>query len=142
MNLDFFLEKIKSEKFEVTNLKESIPGKVINQLICLNGDFTLANPGQKYQDSDIIDEDEKLPSRGLKFLVISNKTIILNYCMSTGPGISSKYVLIDYDSNGINDFWCGNGIREIGKLEDLIIIIEKFKDESFPLGLQTNIFYF
>ncbi|MQP53738.1 MULTISPECIES: hypothetical protein [unclassified Flavobacterium] len=142
INLDFFTTKLRNEKFEITNKKESIPKKIQEQLECLNGEFSIANPNEKYKNNDIIDENEKLPRRGLQFLAISDKTIVLVYKMSVGPGISTKYVFIDYDSNGIKDFWCGNGIREVSKIEQLITLIEKYKNEPFPIGLQSNLFYF
>lgn len=141
-NLDLFLHKLKQEKFEIKYRKENIPTQILKQLECLNGEFTIANPNEKSQDGDIFDESEKLPIRKLQFLALNDKTIILVYKIVSGPGISQRFMFIDYNSKGIRDFWCGNGVRSVYEIEQLISLIENHKNKPFPLGLQSNLFYF
>jgi hypothetical protein len=142
-DLDYFLEKFETEKFEITNLKESIPKHINKQLKCLADGFSIANPNEEFQDSDVVDESKKLADRGLVFLAKSENTLILYYGISSGPGISSKYLFIDFDSKGIKKIWCGFGIginRNIKTLKDIADRIKLYRNKT--LGLQTGIVYF
>ncbi len=142
-DLDYFLEKFEKEKFEITNLKESIPRHINKQLKCLADGFTVANPNEEYQSSDVVDESKKLADRGLIFLAKSKNTLILYYGISSGPGISSRYLFIEYDSKGIKKLWCGNAIgiyTNMKTLEDITRQIKLYRDKF--LGLQTGIVSF
>ncbi len=142
-DLDYFLEKFEKEKFEITNKKESIPKHINKQLKCLANGFTIANPNKKYQSSDVVYGSKKLADRGLVFLAKSENTLILYYGISSGPGISSKYLFIDYDSKGIRKLWCGNELgiyRNMKTLEDITRQIKLYRDNF--LGLQSGIVSF
>lgn len=143
-NLDFFLNKLKNEKFDITNRKEDIPKHVFKQLECLNDEFTIANPNEDYQSSDIIDLDKKLPERGLIFYAKSKSTLVLYYSISIGPGITSKILFIEYNAEKIIDFWCGNsmGRADVKDLEGINIIINREKKLQYPLGLQNGMIVF
>ncbi|NHM03668.1 hypothetical protein [Flavobacterium celericrescens] len=143
-NLDFFLNKLKKEKFDITNRKEDIPMHVFKQLECLNDEFTIANPNEDYQSSDIIDLDKKLPERGLIFYAKSKSTLVLYYSISIGPGITSKILFIEYNAEKITDFWCGNsmGRADVKDLEGINIIINREKKLPYPLGLQNGMIVF
>ncbi|MFP9115179.1 hypothetical protein ACLI1A_14670 [Flavobacterium sp. RHBU_3] len=106
-NVDLFLQRLKTDKFEICTSKKQIPQHITKILKCLNnGEFSISELNGEYQDSDII-EDENIPSRGLIFLAKNENTLIICYGLSSGPGISSKILLIDYDKKGINDLWVG-----------------------------------
>ncbi|MCW1148600.1 hypothetical protein [Flavobacterium lacisediminis] len=134
-NLDFFLDKMKKEKFKVTNKKEDIPEQVLGQLKCLKEGFSIANPGEKYQDSDIIELSENLPVRGLIFLAKSKNNLIMVYGVSNG----SRFVFINFDETTIKDFWCGVsfGKPQIKSIKQIIDRIEHYRDKTW--GLNTNI---
>jgi|APLak6261670063_1056076.scaffolds.fasta_scaffold00128_3 hypothetical protein len=133
-NLDFFLDKMKKDKFNVTNKKEEIPEQVLEQLKCLTEGFSIANPGEKYQDSDIIESSENLPGRGLIFLAKSKNNLIMVYGVTHG----SRFVFINFDETTIKDFWCGVsfGKPEIKSIKQIIDRIEYYRDKTW--GLNTN----
>ena len=115
-----------------------------HQLECLNDEFTIANPNEDYQSSDIIDLDKKLPERGLIFYAKSKSTLVLYYSISIGPGITSKILFIEYNAEKIIDFWCGNsmGRADVKDLEGINIIINREKKLPYPLGLQNGMIVF
>ena len=124
-----------SGKFYVTNKKEEIPEQVLGQLKCLTEGFSIANPGEKYQDSDIIELSENLPGRGLIFLAKSKNNLIMVYGVTHG----SRFVFINFDETTIKDFWCGVsfGKPEIKSIKQIINRIEYYRDKTW--GLNTNI---
>ncbi|RZL42998.1 MAG: hypothetical protein EOP00_22935 [Pedobacter sp.] len=139
-NLDFFLNRFDTSSFEIVNEIKYIPPHIYEELKCLNGEFTMANPNEKFRDSDII-ENEKLPSRGLIFFAQNENTLILYYGMSIGSGITSKFLFVDYDSKKINDIWIGNGIGK-GNFQTLEAIknhITFYREKPF---FQTGIVNF
>ncbi|SEP63542.1 hypothetical protein [Flavobacterium urocaniciphilum] len=137
-NLDFFLDKMKTEKFKVTNKKEKIPKQVLKQLKCLTRGFTIANPGEEYQDSDIIDTNKILPGRRLIFLAKSKHNLIMVYEVSQG----ARIVFINFDKTTIKDFWCGvcMGKPKIKSIKQVIDHIQYYRDKAW--GLNTNIITF
>lgn len=142
-DLDYFLNKLATDEFEITNTTESIPEHLSEQLDCLADGFSIANPNEEFQSSDIIDPNRKLAERGLVFLAKSETILILYYGMSAGPGISSKFLFLDFDSKGIKKLWCGNGIGiglNMNTLEDVANRIKLYRGRT-P-GLQSGIMVF
>ena len=100
----------------------------------MNDEFSIANPGEEYQNSDLIDLSENLPSRGLIFLAKNNTNLIMVYGMANG----TRYVFINFDSSTIKEFWCGVGlgIPKIESIEKIIKHINIYRDKYF--GLNSN----
>lgn len=124
-NVDLFLQKLKTDKFEICTSKKQIPKHIIKILKCLNnGEFSISELHGEYQDSDVM-EDKTISSRGLMFLAKNERTLVIYYGLSNGPGISSKILLIDYDKNGINDLWLGTsgGTTELRSIEDTLSFV-------------------
>jgi hypothetical protein len=124
-NVDLFLQRLKTDTFEICTTKKQIPKQVTKTLECLNdGEFSMSELHGEYQDTDIV-VDESIPKRGLIFLAKNENTLIIYYGISIGPGISYKILLIDYTKKGINDIWVGNspGTRNIETIESAMALV-------------------
>ena len=53
-NLDDFLAVLQTDSFIVTNDKKDIPRSIKKQLNCMTNGFSIANPGEPYQATDVV----------------------------------------------------------------------------------------
>jgi hypothetical protein len=134
-NLDAFLQKFESEKFIISNDKNSIPKHVKKQLDCIAKNFDIANPNEKYQQGCIVEENT--PSRGLCFLAKSKHVLVMSYATG-GIGSSTHFLFIEYNSKGIIDLWTGVGMGIIKpkSLKEISEHIKVFRNRKW--GLNTN----
>jgi len=119
-NLDSFLIKFEKDFFKITNNKNDIPKFIKRDLDCLANDFSLANPGEPFQQTDVI--FQKLPWRQLVFLAKSKDLIVLSY-LKGGWGLSQHLVFIKFKNEAIIDFWsgyCSQGIKTKDQITDYI----------------------
>ena len=135
-NLDFFLTKIKNDKFATINNIKAIPTKVKHELDCITGKFSIANPNQKYQVGCI--RERGVPNRQLIFLAKSADVLIMSYATG-GIGSSTHFLFIKYNSQGIIDLWTGIGMGIIKhkSLEEITKYIALRRNKEW--GLNTNI---
>ncbi|GAA4458817.1 hypothetical protein GCM10023092_27750 [Rurimicrobium arvi] len=110
-NLDFFLNKLKTDSFTLSQDRKQIPSFIKGKLDCLLGD--MANKGEDWQQTDVI-FDETLPLHLLQFFLInkSNDVFIIVY-RNGGIGeytvilmmhLTDKGVIIDHQKN-VDDAW-------------------------------------
>lgn len=139
-NLDLFLKRLESENFTICTSKSEIPKHVIRELKCINKEFSISELNGEFQDSDVM--TNKLPKRGLKFLAKNNNTLLLSYAIARGPGMTGKFLFIDYDDRKINNIWIGSslGIPKYDSLENLKSNIEWLKNGGY--GFQSNSIFF
>jgi hypothetical protein len=99
--LDFFVEKLRKEKFTVLKSKKDIPDFIKGQLTGFN-DQSLADPGEKFQEPADSIVDSTLPGRKLVFLAKSNDLIVINY-LRGGAKSGEHLALIQYKGEQIID---------------------------------------
>ena len=94
-------------------------------------DFAMANPGEKYQETDVIVE-KALPFERLLFAGISNDKCFIHY-EEGGIGHSYHVVVFAVDSQGkVKFLWGGPGTRGAKDLKQLRTMVAAgvFKDDQ------------
>jgi hypothetical protein len=127
-NLDSFLQDLKTDSFKITNDKKDIPEFIQRQLDCYANGFSIANPDQPYQSTDVI-ITEGLPWRQLTFLAKSSTFLIMRYNIG-GIGVSSHVVLIRFNKDKITDLWKGGWSSEIKNINDVVKYLERYRDKN------------
>lgn len=74
-SLDKFIYLLQKNDFIVSNNKKEIPSFIKKQLDCISGEFSIANPGEKYQSNCIAESN--LPKRKLIFLSKSKNFLVM-----------------------------------------------------------------
>jgi len=134
--LDNFLLKLQSDSFITFNDKKAIPGFVKNQLNCLSGDFSIANPDQQYQAGCVV--IKKLPGRKLLYLAKSNDMLIMTY-LTGGWGVSTHILFIKFTCNKIIDLWTGVCLKDLKSKTDILTYIKEHRNKEW--GLNSNLVY-
>jgi hypothetical protein len=97
-------------EFKVVTSTELMPPRIkqaFTEVACLP-QFALANPGEKYQVTDVIDEPG-LPFRRLVFAGVSGNKWLIHY-EHGGIGYSTAVVLLELDAqNKVRFVWGGAG---------------------------------
>jgi len=133
-NLDKLLSELQSDTFNTTNNKKDIPRFIKKQLNCLAHGFSIANPGQPYQATDVI--FKKLPRRQLVFLARSDNMLVMTY-LKGGISLSRHVLFIKFKDKIITDLWSGNCLNDMDTREGIINSLNNNKE----CGLNTNIRY-
>ena len=76
-NLDFFVNKLKSQHFTIHTKKQEIPSFIKEQLPFINN-RNIANPKEEFQSTDVV-MDTSLPDRQLVFLCNSEDVYVVTY---------------------------------------------------------------
>ena len=134
-NLDAFLNEFQKQKFTISNDKKEIPTFLIKYLDCKTGDFSIANPDEKFQDGCVV--QKKLPKRQLTFLAKSKNILVMTY-LTGGIGITSHFLFVKFDNNEIVDIWnaTGMGATKPKTLEEIKSKINRFRNSEF--GIHPN----
>jgi len=135
LNLERLLSRFQSDSFIVTNKKEDIPRFLNKWLDCTTNDFSLANPGKPYQETDLIISN--LPRRQLIFLAKSKGLLVMTYL--TGIGFPKRILFVQHNANKIEDVWVGQCFDDVDSKDKIIESIKKHKDNYE--GLNTNMIY-
>lgn len=119
--------------FTVISSVESLPGPIKNAFATITGDkpFALADPGKKYQMTDVIDEPG-LPVRRLVLAGVYKDRWFIHY-EHGGIGVSSEVLVLKTEANGDMRFlWGGSGSFRATGLNDLreAIANGKFADDA------------
>jgi len=130
-NLDSFLSEIKKDSFKISYDKKDIPSFIKKQLDCLAHKFSLANPDERYQATDVI--TKKLPWRQLQFLALSDSIMILDY-LSGGFAEQAHVVFVKFQNDKIIDLWSGRGFYYPKSIKEILDYIEMFKDKENALN--------
>jgi hypothetical protein len=112
---------------------EAIPPVVKQAFVEITGErsFALANPGQKYQVSDVVLEPE-LPSRRLAFAGVKDNEWFIHY---ERGGIGHEYDVIVFkvdEHHGTKFLWGGTGFHGAKNLDELrkLVATGQFSDEA------------
>jgi hypothetical protein len=113
-------KRVLDDEFTVVRSTEEIPHELKQAFAAATGQqqFALANPGQKYQVTDVIDEPG-LPVRRLLFAGESRKSWFIHY---ESGGIGHSYAVLVFgkaQKGGVQFFWGGAGSEGAKDLEDL-----------------------
>ncbi|HMC86592.1 MAG TPA: hypothetical protein VKI61_13790 [Chitinophagaceae bacterium] len=136
-NLDSFLFKIKQETFSVSHDKKDIPSFIKKQLDCWTRNFSIGNPKETFNATDIY--DEKLPDRQLLFLAVNTELFIMTY-LRGGFGEQTHMLFIKFHSNRIVDLWTGVSLQDLKSKNEVLDYIKTHRNKDW--GLNTNIIYF
>ena len=135
-NLDNLLSQFQNDTFKITNNKKDIPRFIKKQLNCLTHGFSIANPGQPYQATDVV--FKKLPWRQLVFLDRNNDMLVMTY-LKGGIGLSRHVLFIKFKDKKIIDLWRGNCLNGMDTKEGIINNINQNRNKEW--GLNSNTIY-
>jgi len=119
--------------FVIVTTTEAMPVRVKQAFSEITGEhsFALANPGRKYQATDLVVE-RGLPFRRLVFAGVKGNEWFLHYERG-GRGHSYSVVLFKIDAqNRLQFLWGGVGFKSANSLEELrkMIAIGQFSDDT------------
>ena len=117
-----------------------IPRFITSFLEELNDEkFTIANRGEMWQETEVVDEDEVLPVHQLIYFGISKDLALMAYY--TGGVAKSEHILIfKFQKKYIIDFWCGEIIlKEAKNKEEILKYLKDNKEKKW--GLNTNMIF-
>jgi hypothetical protein len=119
-------------RFAVVDKTEAMPEPVKQAFATMTSahPFALANPGQRFQDTDVLDK-KGLPSRRLVFAGEREGTWFIHY-EKGGRGNSYFVLVFKIDSQGSPQFlWGGAGFERAKNLDGLRALIadRQFSDE-------------
>jgi hypothetical protein len=115
---------ILDREFSIEKGVDRLPDSLKSAFARLAGepDFKMANPGEKYQETDVISE-QGLPFRRLLFAGISNDRYFIHYEQG-GIGHSYHVAVFGVDPGGkVRFLWGGPGFRAAKDLEQLRTMI-------------------
>lgn len=116
-NEDSLLAKIQQDSFTVSYNKKDIPGFIKEEFKCLNAYFALANPGEKYNATDIITRG--LPSRQLIFMAKSANIFIITYNHG-GWGWHQHILIACFTGSTITNLWASQANGDLNTVKSVI----------------------
>ncbi|MBK7680046.1 MAG: hypothetical protein IPJ29_11690 [Chitinophagaceae bacterium] len=137
-NLSSLIDELSKTSLTVYKTTASIPRVIANFLKCSNGgDFSIANPNENWQVSDVI--MERLPSRHLIFFGIADSVALMAH-FTGGVGKSEHILIFRFTEKEVTSFWCGNVLTDLLDKKEIIEFLKKNKNISGSLN--TGIIYF
>ena len=133
-DLDEFLSGLKHGTFITFSQKKNIPKFIMDQLDCLTGSFSLANPDQEYQCC--CTSSTKLPKRKLIYVAVSNDMFVMTY-LTGGIGVETHLLLIKFSGQKIEKLWTGFGDDNSKSPGEIFTFIKKHRYKEW--GLNTNV---
>jgi hypothetical protein len=126
-------EHILDSQFKVVSTTEGMPANIKQAFadITREPSFALANPGQKYQVTDVV-VDRKLPFRRLVFAGVKDHNWLVHYERG-GRGHGYYLLVFKVDPHGDAHFvWGGSGPNGAKNLEQLrkMVAAGQFSDEE------------
>ena len=131
LNLDKFLMELQNDNFEIYYDKKHIPDSLIKSLACLNGEFSIANPKEKYQTN--CEANEKLPKRKLILLLKSKNNIVVTYFCG-GFATSVHILFLRFNNGKITDLWSGISVKKLSSKEDILKYIKDNRNKKNGLN--------
>ena len=118
---------------------QALPAGVRSFLERITGEaFTLANPGEKYQETDVVYE-HGLPTRQLVYLGVGDSLVVLTHYLG-GYGVSERVMFFKMREQKVVDCWTGFVRGKADTKESILQYLRENKDRKF--GVNTNILYF
>ena len=131
LNLDKFVMELQNDNFEIHYDKKFIPDNLIKSLVCLNGDFSIANPKERYQSNCVT--NKKLPKRKLILLLKSKNNIVVTYFC--GGFVTSVHILfLRFNNEKILDLWSGSSTEKLSSKEDILRYIKENRNKKNGLN--------
>jgi len=137
-NLLKLISKLESTELQTENETKKIDGVIFDFLQAYDPSFSIANPNEKWNATDVI-ADKTLPRRKLLYFGNGKNIAILNYNLG-GTGMSTKILIFEFDSEKVTDFWCGSVLVDLKTKEQTIEYLKENIDRKW--GLNTNILAF
>jgi hypothetical protein len=106
--------------FEVVRSTDKLPVSIKNMFAALTEEsrFALAEPGHKYQETDVIEEPGLL-TRRMEFAGHCKQRWFIYYAHG-GIGLSYAVIVLDIRPDNTAHFlWGGSGFRSVANLDDL-----------------------
>jgi hypothetical protein len=129
-NLQGFIDSLQVLEISTKNDKKHIPKGVQKALNCWAGKFSIANPVEPFQATDVVLVGKKLPWRRIIYLGTSNNYLIMSY-QHGGPALFFRILLVKFENDKIIDIWTGYGAELRTKSEILRYLnSQKNKDQS------------
>lgn len=133
-NLSPLIDDLNKSDLNEKKTVQEIPGFIKTFLNKLTGNFSIANPGENWNATDVT--DERLPFRQFVYFGVGKDIALFSY-YSGGIGESEHILIIKFKENNIVDFWCGNILeKEVSNKEGILNFIGENKDKHW--GLNTN----
>lgn len=137
-NLPELIIELESEKLITKNDKNKIPKFISNFLKSTVDEFSIANPDEKWNASDIV-IDKKIPRRKLIYFGEGKNMVLMTYNVG-GIGKSTKILIFKFNKEKIEDFWSGTVLVDLKNKEEIIKYINQNINKEF--GLNSNILYY
>jgi len=132
--LETLLRILRSEHPTTLHEKKFIPPFIQRQLDCITGSFSLADPGEEFQEGCVVTNE--LPRRRLVFLALGESIMSMVY--ETGGWASSNHILlVRFEGGRITDLWTGLCSDEMLTNAEMVNVIVARRNAEW--GLNTNI---
>jgi hypothetical protein len=137
LNLDAFVHKMQANTFTFSHDKNKIPAFVREQFKCLIRDPStpidtlLANPGEKWNSTDVIMDNENgkpLPFRQLAFYAESKEIKIIGYSIG-GIGTIRTVIFMRFLGHKLVDVWSFHPRCDLRQFKTIKSIL-KYIDEN------------
>ncbi len=133
-NLDTLLAFLKKDNFIDYQNKNNIPKLIKDQLDCITGDFSMANPKEAFRCC--CTSPDSLPLRKLLFLGISPNLIVISYIKGAGIVESPYILLVRYHDKKIVDLWNATPFALLNSRKEIVRYINKNRSgKSLHLNL-------
>jgi len=137
-NLPKLIDKLKISQLQTINDVNRIPTQVLNFLNGVDNEFSIANPNDKWNATDVI-ADKNLPHRKLLYFGNGKNIALLTYNLG-GIGMSTKILIFEFDKEKVTDFWCGSVLVDLKNKEQTLKYLQENMNKEW--GLNTNILSF
>jgi hypothetical protein len=122
-NLQPLIDSLQATQLKTLNKKKFIPKFIKRTLNCWTKKFSIADPGKRYQATDI---KEYAPIRQLTYLGRSDHYFILTYNKG-GMAASDRILVFEYVKKKILNVWIGANARLKSK-DELIYFLKNYSN--------------
>lgn len=130
-NLDYFINRIKSDSFEISKNKYRMPSYLREQLACLIGDTLIANPGESWNSSDVYEAGPEV-RRQLVFYAKSKDIVVFVYHIG-GIAVTTRMIFMLFWDKRLVDLWEGHCDYYVKNLKDILKYIEMERKSKYGL---------
>ncbi len=131
-NLPSLIQKLEKTELTTKNDKAKIPEIILNFLNSLSNDFSIANPNEKWNATDVI-IDKDLPRRKLIYFGEGKNIALMSY-YSGGIGKSTKILIFEFDNEKIIDFWSGNVLVDFDNKNEILEFLKNNTNKRWALN--------
>ena len=133
-NLEPLVDELDNSNLTTRDSFEYIPRFIKYFLDRITSDsFSVANPGQSFQSTDII--MEKLQRRQLIYFGLGNNIAAMTY-YTGGIGVSVHILILKFKGTKMVNFWSGNVLQDLKSKDEIIKYLKQNVGKHW--GLNTN----